>query len=102
MVMLALLDGDYRFLCVNVGSNGSCCDAQNINDCHVKQSVFDNTIGFPEADPLPMDDSNMPYFIAANDSFTLRTSLMKPFSGINLNNEEHIFYAFEMLVKHFK
>ena len=53
-----------------------------------KQSILEETIGFP--DPLPGDDRDMPYFIVANDTFALRTWLMKPFSGRNLNNEEHI------------
>ena len=46
---------------------------------------MDETIGFPDTDPQPGDDRDMPYFIVADDAFALRTWLMKPFSGRNLN-----------------
>ena len=51
-------------------SNGSCCDTQIFNECHLQQNITDETIGFPDPDPLP-DDT--PYFIVADDTFTLRT-----------------------------
>ena len=59
------------------------------SECQLKQSILDETIGFP--DPLPRDDKDTPYFIVADHAFSLRTWLTKPVSGRNLNNEEHIF-----------
>ena len=56
MLVLALLDADYRFLWADAGNNGSSSDAQIFNKCQLKQSLFDETIGFPDADPLPGDD----------------------------------------------
>ena len=47
-------------------------------------------MGFPEPDPLPGDDRDMPYFIR-DDTFPLRTCLMKPFSHYKLEREERIF-----------
>ena len=73
------------------GRNGCCSDAQIFNDCQLKQSLVDGTVGFPDADLLPGDDRDMPYFIVAVDAFALRPWLMKPFSCRNLNNQQHIF-----------
>ena len=61
----------------------------DIKDCTDEEIL--ETIGFPDADPLPGDDRNMPYFIVADDVFALSTWLMKPFSGKNLNNQQYIF-----------
>ena len=47
--------------------------------------------GFPDGDLLPDDDRDMPYFIVADDAFALRTWLMTPFSGRNLNDQQRIF-----------
>ena len=89
VVMLALVDVDYRFLWANVWSNGCCSDAQIFNDC--QQSLEDGTTGFSSADLLPGDDRDMPYFTVADDTFVLRTWLKKPFSGRNLNDQQWIF-----------
>ena len=72
------MDTDCRFLWADVGSNG----AQIFNECQLKQSILDETIGFPDADPLPGDDRDMPQFIVADDAFQLRTLPM------NLSLEE--------------
>ena len=82
MVMLVPVDADYRFVCLDVGNNGSGSDAQIFNECHLKESIVDGMIGFLDADELPGDVSDTPYFIVAEDNFAPRTWLMKPFSGI--------------------
>ena len=46
-----------------MGNNGCYCDAQIFNHCQLKHSILDKTIGFPDADLLPGDDKDMPYFI---------------------------------------
>ena len=61
-------------------------DAQIFNKCQLKHSPVDGTIGFPDADPLPGDDRDISYL--SDDAFTLRTWLMKPFSGRNLNDQK--------------
>lgn len=91
IVLMALVDGDYKFLWVNVGTQGSASDAQIFNDCELKEALEDGSIGLPAPEPLPRDDRNMPYFIVGDDAFALRTWLMKPFSKRNLTDEERIF-----------
>ena len=49
--MLALVDGQYKFRWVDVGTAGSCSDAQIFNTCHLKRKIDDGSIGFP--DPAP-------------------------------------------------
>ena len=73
VVILALVDADYRCLWVDVRSNGSCFDAQIVNECHLKKSIVDGTIGFPDADELQGDDRDTTYFIVADDVFALST-----------------------------
>ena len=63
-------------------------DAQIFNKCQLEKSLVDGTIGFPDADPLPGDEGEIPHFVVSDDAFTLRTWLMKPFSGRNLNEKK--------------
>ena len=91
VVLMALVDGDYKFLWIEAGTQGSASDAQIFNDCELKEALEDGSIGLPAPDPLPLDDRNIPYFIVGDDAFALRTWLMKPFSKRSLTDEERIF-----------
>ena len=91
VILLGLVDADYKFLWVDVGANGSSGDAQVFKNSELKAAIEDRSIGFPTADPLPGDDKNMPYFLVADDAFALREWLMKPFSKRHLTTEERIF-----------
>ena len=74
-------------LLTNVGSNGLYSDSQIFNECHLKQAIVDETMGFPDPDPLSRRDRDTPYFTGADDAFfALMTWLMKPFLGRNLAN----------------
>ena len=77
IILLALVDADYKFLWVEVGANGASSDAQVFNSSDLKDTIEDGSIGFPAADNLPGDDNNIPYFIIGDDAFSLRTWLMK-------------------------
>ena len=91
IILMALVDGDYKFSWVDVGANGSASDCQVFNSCEMKEAIEDGTIGFPDPEPLPDDDRPMPYFIAGDDAFPLRTWLMKPFNRRNLPDAHLIF-----------
>ena len=91
IVLLAVVDANYKFIWANVGSPGSASDAGIFNDSPLPRSLETNTIGFPDADPLPHDNVPMPYFIVGDDAFALRTWLMKPFSHRNMLIEDRIF-----------
>ncbi len=79
VTLLALVDGDYKFLWVDVDQNGSLSDAQIFNQCELKEAIEDGMIGFPPEDTLPKDDRPMPYFILGDNAFALKTWLMKSF-----------------------
>ena len=71
---MALVDGDYKFIWVDIGANGSASDAAIFNHSEMKEVIENDTICFPAADPLPNDDRPMPYFIIGNYAFPpLRT-----------------------------
>ncbi|XP_062576078.1 uncharacterized protein LOC134237961 [Saccostrea cucullata] len=91
LIFMGLVDADYKFIWVDVGANGSASDATVFNNSELKDVTKNQNIGFPEADPLPNDNRNIPYFIVGDDAFPLRTWLMKPFARRTLTNEERIF-----------
>ena len=68
IVMLALVDGQYKFRWVDVGTAGSCSDAQIFNASQLKRRIEDD------------DD----------DAFALKIWLMKPYGRRLLIREERI------------
>lgn len=91
LIMLAVVDADYKFIWVDIGSNGSASDAQIFNNCELKGAIENGTIGFPEPEPLPNDDRDMPFFLVGDDAFALKTWMMKPFSRRNMEKDEAVF-----------
>ena len=52
IVMLALVDGQSKFRWVDVGTAGSCSDAQIFNASQLKRKIDDGNIGFPDPAPI--------------------------------------------------
>ncbi|XP_076029145.1 uncharacterized protein LOC143017992 [Oratosquilla oratoria] len=62
------------------------------NHSELKEGLENDSItGWPRPDPLPNDTQGVPYFIVGDDAFSLRTYLIKPYSGRNITREERIY-----------
>lgn len=79
IVLLALVDANYKFIWVDTGGNGCNSDAQLFNDSELKEYIMNKKINFPPDQPLPNDDKPFPFFIVGDDAFALNTWLMKPY-----------------------
>ena len=91
IVLLALVDADYKFLYVDIGVSGAGSDGGVFGEMDLKEAFENESIGMPEPDPLPNDDKPMPYFIVGDDAFPLKTWLMKPLPHRNMTVDERVF-----------
>ena len=91
VVLMALVDADYKFIWADVGGTGSESDAQIYNDSELRECAEDGTIGFPDPDPIPNDYQDVSYFFIGDDAFALRPTMMKPYGLRGLTNDERIF-----------
>ena len=94
IVLLALVDADYKFIWADIGGRGSSSDAQLWNCSELKEHIEDadnNVLNIPAPAPLPHDTVPVPFFILADDAFGLKTSLMKPYSKREMLVPEKIF-----------
>ena len=90
IVMLTLVDGQYKFRWVDAGTAGSCSDAQIFNASQLKRRIEDDRIGFPDPAPITQGGRDVLYFILADDAFALKTWLMKPYGRRMLTRMERI------------
>ena len=67
VVMLALDNGQYKFRWMDVGTAGSCSDAQIFNACQLKRKTDDGKIGFPDPAPITQGGRDVPYFSLAGE-----------------------------------
>lgn len=94
IVLLALVDSDYKFIWGDLGAKGSNSDAQIWNDCDLHENIKpgpNQTIFPPDPTPLPNDTEDMPYYFIGDDAFALRSYMMKPYGHRGLTEEERIF-----------
>ena len=80
VVLLALVNADYKFMWVNVGANGSSCDAQIFNHIKFKRRIENGTLGLPPPEPLDLGGPDLHYFLLGDDAFALMPWLVKSYS----------------------
>lgn len=85
LILLALVDGNYKFLWADVGNPGSSSDAQVFTHSPLRRGLENGTLGLPD------DDRDTPYFLIGDDAFPLRTWMQKPYSNREQTDEERIF-----------
>ena len=91
IVLMALVDGDYQFLWVDVGAAVSSSDGQIFKHSELRQKLEDGNIGFPEAAPLVLDGPLVNYFILGDDAFPLKMWLMKPYARRGMDMPQRVF-----------
>ena len=91
VVLMALVDSDYKFLWVDIGGPGSSSDAGIFLHSELREVLEGNEVDLPDPEPLPNDTEPIPYFIIGDDAFPLRQWCMKPYSRSNMAREARIF-----------
>ena len=79
IVLLALVDANYRFLAVDVGSYGKEGDAGIFNKSNLGKSIHNGIIKFPDPMPFPGTDTLLPHVILGDEAFKLTTSMVRSY-----------------------
>ena len=92
IVLMAVADATYKFLCVDVGAEGDAQDGGTLStsNCSLHDALEENRVGVPQPEPLPNDDQPVPYHFVGDDAFALRTWMMKPSSLCLLCFKGHV------------
>ena len=78
IVLMALVDAEYKFIWADFGATGAASDAHIYNASELKEMVEAGTLRFPAPNPLPNDYQDVSYFIIGDEAFGLKETIMKP------------------------
>ena len=92
IVLLAVVDADYNFRYVDVGTNGRVSDGGTFKKSSLGKALEEGTVRLPQAEPLPNSNSNsnIPYYLVADDAFPLKPYLMKPYAYRGMDEDKRI------------
>ena len=91
IILMALVDTDYKFVWTHIGKSGSNNDAGIFMRSELRECLREGTLNLPDPEPLSGDTEPMPYYIIGDDAFPLRTWCMKPYSRLDLDIQHRVF-----------
>lgn len=78
-VLLALVDPDYKFICVDVGGYGKNSDGGILEESTMGKRLEAGSLNIPQNRPLPGQQEDTPMVLIGDEAFALKPYLMKPF-----------------------
>lgn len=93
IVLLALVDADYRFLAIDVGSYGGNSDGDIFADSVLGRALQRGTLNVPP----PLEHPSAPelgkvnHVIVADEAFPMKPYLLQPYGGKRLEEDKRIF-----------
>lgn len=95
IVLLAVVDSDYKFLYVDIGQSGCGSDAGVFNLTDFQALLDNGQAGLPEPEHLPGEEEiegrKIGYFIVGDDAFALKPWMMKPLPLRYMNRQQRTF-----------
>lgn len=96
IVLLAIVDADYKFIAIDAGANGRCCDSGIWATSNLRRMILNDHVNLPAVESLPDSNIKTPFVILGDSGFPLEEFLMRPYPEKNLTPKERIFnYRFE-------
>lgn len=84
VVLLALVDADYKFVTVDIGAYGKNSDGAIFRDSQLGKSLYDDKLDIPPSKLLPNSNIELPHVIVADEAFPLYKHIMRPYPGTQL------------------
>ncbi|KAL1276980.1 hypothetical protein QQF64_023653 [Cirrhinus molitorella] len=93
VVLLALVDADYRFLVVDVGSYGGNSDGGIFANSVLGKALRNGTLNVPPPRELPgaPELGKVNHVIVTDEAFPLKPYLLRPYPGRRLPTDKRIF-----------
>ena len=74
-----VVDANYKFIWLNIGTNGAVGDVQIWNNNQLKLGMSTGRHQLPQPEAFPGDTIDIPCFLIGDEAFALEELLMKPY-----------------------
>ena len=91
IILMAVVDFEYKFVLVDVGSYGSNSDGGVWKNSAFGKDFDNENVPLPQTRTVCGFTTPLPYVLIGDEGFQLRKNFLRPFSGCALNNERRIF-----------
>ncbi|XP_031339861.1 protein ALP1-like [Photinus pyralis] len=91
VVLLALVDAHYNFIAVDVGAYGKNSDGGIFSSSNLGKALQRGTLSVPGNSTLPDTTTDAPHVIVGDEAFPLKSYLMRPYPGHDLDLQKRIF-----------
>lgn len=91
IVLMAVVDADGLFSCIDVGELGRNSDGRAFQVSNFGQCLQSGQLDLPNPAPLPGETQNLPYYFLADEAFPLLKNIMTPYKRHELTNDKRIF-----------
>ena len=89
VVLMAVGNGNYEFILVDIGDYGRLSDGGVFSSSHLGHAINTESLNLPPPRQL-IANKLFPYVFVGDAAFPLRSNLVKPYPGTNLPEEERI------------
>jgi hypothetical protein len=89
IVLQALVDANYKYICIDVGNYGKAADEGTFRNSSLYHCLTSGRLKLPEVKSVPEGDCTLPYVIIADNAYPLTPYILKPFSHKTSNPREH-------------
>lgn len=84
-VLMAVVDSEYQFIFISVGSYGKECDSTILKDSTFWKKINDGTLNVPKP---RRTHEELPFILVGDEGFALTPNLLPPYGGTHLNNDK--------------
>lgn len=91
IVLLAVVDSDYKFVVVDVGAYGKQSDGGVLQNSVFGKRLDEGRLELPRDLPLPGTSLSAPCVFVGDEAFQLRTDFLRPYPGRQLDDMKRIF-----------
>lgn len=79
IVLMAIVDAEYKFMCVDIGGYGKSSDGGIFESSNMGRRFDVGLMNVPNAKPLPGQDLPCSYVLIGDEAFALKPYLMRPY-----------------------
>lgn len=96
MVLLAIVDAEYRFIMCDFGVNGRISDGGVLQNTKFFEKLENKLLKIPSEECVTGKTTTLPYVFVSDDAFPLRMDMMKPYRHANLDSEDKKIFNYRL------